>query len=100
MAMHASADAAIYLLAKPEGSLPFPGATEGRAYRRHWTSVHLDVVVDDLEVAVQRAERAGAVREGGVTTHPWGRMALLADPFGNGFCVVRFSERGYDAIAT
>jgi hypothetical protein len=29
----------------------------------------------------------------------WGRIAILADPFGHGFCVLQFSGRGYDAIA-
>jgi hypothetical protein len=27
------------------------------------------------------------------------RLALLADPFGNGFCLLQFTGRGYDAIA-
>ena len=34
-----------------------------------------------------------------IATAAWGRIALLADPFGNGFCLVEFSARGYDAIA-
>jgi hypothetical protein len=24
----------------------------------------------------------------------------MADPFGHGFCLIQFTERGYDAIAT
>ena len=27
------------------------------------------------------------------------RIALLADPFGHGFCLIQFSEQGYDAVA-
>jgi hypothetical protein len=34
-----------------------------------------------------------------VQTHAWGRIALLADPFGNGFCLLQFTGRGYDEIA-
>jgi hypothetical protein len=26
-------------------------------------------------------------------------LALMADPFGNGFCLVQFLGRGYDEIA-
>ena len=30
--------------------------------------------------------------------YDWGRIAGLADPWGHGFCLLRFSERGYDAL--
>ena len=30
--------------------------------------------------------------------HAYGRLALLADPFGNGFCLLQFTGRGYDAL--
>ena len=30
----------------------------------------------------------------------WGKLALMADPFGHGFCLVQFLNRGYDEIAT
>ena len=93
------ASAAIYLLAKPAGSQAFPDAEQRRDYRRHWTPVHLDVVVPDIEAALARAEQAGALREGEVQTHGWGRIATLADPFGHGFCLIEFLGRGYDEIA-
>jgi hypothetical protein len=32
-------------------------------------------------------------------THAWGKIAVLADPFGNGFCLIEFVNRGYDEIA-
>jgi predicted enzyme related to lactoylglutathione lyase len=35
-----------------------------------------------------------------VRTHVWGRIAVLSDPFGNGFCLIQFLNRGYDEIAT
>lgn len=94
------AEAPIYLLAKPAGSAPFEGATATRDYARHWSPVHLDVAVDDLDAAVTRAEAAGARREGPIGDAAWGRIALCADPFGNGFCLIQLTGRGYDAIAT
>ena len=32
----------LYLILRPEGSMPFLAATEGRSFARHWTPVHLD----------------------------------------------------------
>lgn len=94
------AETPIYLLVKAPGSMPHWNAPAGRSYARHWTPVHLDFVVADLDTALARAEAAGAVRDGAVTEHAWGRLALLADPFGHGVCLVQFAGRGYDAIAT
>ncbi|MDI1483373.1 VOC family protein [Polyangium sp. y55x31] len=94
------ANAAIYLLVKQAASVPFPGSTSPRSYGRHWTPVHLDFVVEDLDGALARAEAAGAVRESDVAAHAWGRIVVLADPFGHGLCLIQFSEKGYDAIAT
>ena len=28
----------------------------------------------------------------------YGRIAMLADPFGHGFCLLQFNDRGYDAL--
>lgn len=89
-------EAPLYLLCKPAGSGP---AGRERTYARHWTPVHLDLVVDDLDAAVGRAVAAGAALEKPTTTHGWGGLAQLADPWGNGFCLLQFSERGYDALA-
>jgi predicted enzyme related to lactoylglutathione lyase len=94
------ADSAIYLLAKAAGSLPVPGVAQRRDYGRHWTPVHLDFVVADVAAAVARAEAAGARLEGEVRRHEWGRIAVMADPFGHGFCLIEFTGEGYDAIAT
>jgi predicted enzyme related to lactoylglutathione lyase len=89
----------IHLLHKPATTKPTPVAAITRHYRRHWTPVHLDFVVDDVEAAVARAVAAGAQLEGGIQTLLWGRMALLADPFGHGFCLLQFLGRGYGEIA-
>ena len=42
---------------------------------------------------------AGAVQEGETCDAPYGRLAMFADPFGHGFCLIEFNEAGYDAIA-
>ena len=91
------AEAPLYLLPKESGTQAFPGG-EKRHYSRHWTPVHLDFVVPDIGEALARALRAGAKLERDVTTHAYGKLALLADPFGNGFCLLEFTGRGYDEI--
>ena len=89
--------AKLYLLEKPEGSVG--AAQDVRRYGRHWTPVHLDIVVDDLEAALGRALGAGAVADAELRTHVWGKIAVLADPFGNGLCLIEFRNRSYDEIA-
>ena len=91
------AEAPIYLLPKAAGSEAFPKGVE-RDYARHWTPVHLDFVVSDIRAAMKRALDAGATLERDVTTHAYGKLALMADPFGNGFCLLEFTGRGYDEI--
>jgi len=90
----------VYLLAKAAGSAAGPACDERRRYARHWTPVHLDFVVPDLEAALKAALAAGASLEGEPATHKWGKIALLADPFGHGLCLIEFIGRGYDEIAT
>ena len=90
-----------HLLAKPTGSTPTATTPQQhRDYRRHWTPVHLDFIVPDVASAVRRAEAAGARLEEEIRTHEWGRIAVMADPFGHGFCLIEFIGRGYDAITT
>lgn len=91
-------NALVYLLHKPAGSV---GAADSqRDYRRHWTPVHGDMVVDDLDAALVRAVAAGALQEGVTRETSWGRIVQLADPYGHGWCLIQFSAAGYDAIAT
>jgi predicted enzyme related to lactoylglutathione lyase len=92
------ASAPLDLLANPAGSEAVPGRELRRDYGRHWSPVHLDFVVDDIEAAVARAVAAGATLERPVRDEPYGRLANLADPFGNGICLLQMSERGYDAL--
>jgi predicted enzyme related to lactoylglutathione lyase len=89
--------AKLYLLEKPEGSVG--AGDDRRRYGRHWTPVHLDIVVDDLDTALSKALAAGAVVDAEPRTDVWGKIVLLADPFGNGFCLIEFLNRGYDEIA-
>ena len=90
--------APIYLLQNPAGSKPFAGAPADRDYGRHWTPVHLDFAVEDLEAAVAQARAAGAGQEGAISDHAWGRMALMSDPFGHGFCLLQWKGGGYDEV--
>ncbi|CAN5461711.1 VOC family protein [soil metagenome] len=86
----------VYLLAKNAATVGAGG--DLRRYERHWTPFHLDVVVDDVDAAVARAVAAGATLEAPAKDAPYGRIAMLADPFGHGFCLLQFSARGYDAL--
>ncbi len=87
----------LYLLQNDAGS----AATEDgdvRDYERHWTPVHLDWVVADIDAALARAVAAGATLERPVRERLWGKIAVLSDPFGHGFCLIQFSDAGYDAL--
>jgi predicted enzyme related to lactoylglutathione lyase len=91
--------APIYLLVKSPGTSASDTTAQRRSYHRHWTPVHLDFVVEEIEPAVQRAVLAGARLEQPIATYKWGKLALMADPFGHGFCFIQFLGRGYDEIA-
>lgn len=93
------APAPIYLLQKAAGTPAAGAVRQPRDYARHWTPVHLDVVVDDVDDAVARAVAAGARLEDAAVSHDWGRIAHLSDPFGHGICIMQFLGRGYDALA-
>lgn len=87
----------LYLLQNDAGS----AATEDgdvRDYERHWTPVHLDWVVADIDAALARAVAAGAALEHPIRERRWGTIAVLSDPFGHGFCLIQFSDAGYDAL--
>jgi predicted enzyme related to lactoylglutathione lyase len=93
----AGASSPVYLLKKPAGSAASARLATLRDYGRHWTPVHLDVTVDDLDLAVERAQAAGAIVESAIQTYEWGRIAFMADPFGHGFCLLEFRDGGYEA---
>jgi predicted enzyme related to lactoylglutathione lyase len=81
------------LLEKAEGTKPSPSTEDRRQYRRHWTPVHIDVHVDDLEAALARALEAGAIREQFFEDPEHGSAAFCSDPFGHGFCLLERRER-------
>jgi uncharacterized glyoxalase superfamily protein PhnB len=84
------------LLPKGQGTLAVPGLeAPARDYRRHWTPIHFDVVVEDFDAALGRALEAGAALDQPVQVREWGRMANLADVFGHGFCLLEFVGKGY-----
>lgn len=87
--------ALLYLIEKPAGTIA--AGEQARDYARHWTPMHLDVIVDDVHAAVARALAAGATLERPPAEAGWGVIAGLADPFGHGFCFVEW-RAGYDVV--
>ena len=93
------AASAIDLLANPGGTPALgPGHPQRRSYARHWTPVHLDFAVDDIESSARKLVALGATLERPILERRWGRMANLADPFGHGFDLLQFRGRGYDEM--
>ena len=84
----------IYLVVKAAGTRASPTTSQRRSYERHWTPVHLDFVVEEIEPVVEKAIAGGAQLEKPIATLQWGRLALMADPFGHGFCFVQFLGEG------
>ena len=70
-----------------------------RDYQRHWTPVHLDFIVPDLDPAMARLTTLGGSLDREVQTRDYGRIANMADPFGNGSDLIEFSGSGYDAVS-
>ena len=90
---------AIDLLAKAASTPANPRSdAPRRSYDRHWTPVHLDFVVEDMDATIERVRKAGGALEGDVATYSYGRLARMSDPFGHGFCLLEFHGRGYDEI--
>ena len=96
----AGAQMPIHLLARPEPEFESGEHVLHKDFSRHWTPIHLDFVVEDLEAAVERAVRAGATLERRVD-HPglW-QLAALADPFGNGFDLITDPEPAYERLGS
>ena len=88
----------IDLLYNAPGSRPVAGSPGTRNYQRHWTPVHLDFVVEDIDAAITRLQKHGGVLETPVSDRAWGRIAGLVDPFGHGLDLLEFKGRGYDEI--
>jgi predicted enzyme related to lactoylglutathione lyase len=80
------------LLEKHAGSTPAPETADRRKFDRHWTPVHLDFHVDNLQAALQRVEALGAKREQVFENPEHGSAAFCSDPFGHGFCLLERKE--------
>lgn len=78
----------IYLLQKEPGTSPIADKSVSRTFDRHWTPVHLDFATSDVDASVQRVLKAGGVHEGGEKGEN-SAIAYCADPFGNGFCLIK-----------
>lgn len=82
------------LLEKPAGSRPAPDTNDRRKYERHWSPVHLDFHVDDLDATLKRVVALGAKREQVFENPEHGSAAFCSDPFGNGFCLLERKRNG------
>jgi predicted enzyme related to lactoylglutathione lyase len=87
------ASSTIYLLAKDAGSRAVKAPALERDYQRHWTPVHFDLVVPDVDAAASRALAAGAQQESGHLDWRGSRCLSFSDPFGHGFCFIQFARR-------
>ena len=91
------AAATLYLLQKAAGTPAVKTPSIARDYVRHWTPVHFDLVVDDVDAAATRALAAGARRETGHIDWRGSRCLSFSDPFGHGFCFIQFERNAtYD----
>jgi predicted enzyme related to lactoylglutathione lyase len=77
----------IYLQEKMAGTKPIPSEAVERDYGRHWTPIHLDFLIMNVDDVVKKILQFGGQHEGG-ENGDWGSIAYCADPFGNGFCVI------------
>lgn len=81
----------VYLSENAPDTNPLYVGDAVRNYDRHWTPIHLDFTVKDIEACVSKVIELGGVKEGG-KSGDWGSIAYCADPFGNGFCVMQLNE--------
>jgi predicted enzyme related to lactoylglutathione lyase len=95
----AGAKTPVFLLAAMPPEADLGSRKVPRDFGRHWTPVHLDFIVDDLDATVARLVAAGAKVEKPTAEKEYGRICWLSDPFGNGFDVIQFNEQGYTAVS-
>jgi len=86
------ASATLYLLQKSAGTRAVKARPAERDYQRHWTPVHFDLVVNDVDAAAARALAAGARQETGHIDWKGSRCVSFGDPFGHGFCFIQFER--------
>jgi predicted enzyme related to lactoylglutathione lyase len=86
--------APIYLLLKAAGSQASFASGQVRNYERHWTPVHLDIVVKDVEASVERALSAGARLENEIRLATGESWLLWPIRLGMGFVLYSLSAKG------
>jgi predicted enzyme related to lactoylglutathione lyase len=91
----AGANLPIFLLSDRPATTELGATKVSRDFRLHWTPVHLDFIVTDLAEMVARLCSLGATLDREIQIREYGRMANIADPFGNGFDLIEFSGPGY-----
>jgi predicted enzyme related to lactoylglutathione lyase len=89
----ADGEIVFWIMKCPSGSSASTDSSIPRDYRRHWTPVHLDFVVADLDATTRRAIAAGGKLEGKIQERPGHRLATVADPFGHGLDLVQRSAK-------
>ena len=94
----AGANLSIFLLADRPAVAELGTTNVTRDFGRHWTPVHLDFIVANLDEMVERLCGLGATLDREIQIREYGRMANMGDPFGNGFDLIEFSGPGYDNI--
>jgi uncharacterized glyoxalase superfamily protein PhnB len=88
------ASSTFYLLRKATATEAVHAPVIRRDYQRHWTPVHFDLVVPDVDAAAARARAAGARQETGHVDWRGSRCISMSDPFGHGFCFIQFEASG------
>lgn len=73
---------------KAAGSRSSSAGADTRRYERHWTPVHLDFHVPDLDAVLTQVKQGGGAVENEFRTQGPKPVAFCSDPFGNGFCVI------------
>ena len=95
----AGANIPIFLLASRPAVADLGAVTALRNFERHWTPIHLDFIVTDLDGVVSRLTALGGSLDREIKSREYGRIANMADPFGNGFDLIEFSGSGYDGVS-
>lgn len=88
------ASATLYLLQKDPGTPAVKAPPVDRDYHRHWTPVHFDLAVPDVDAAAARALAAGARQETACVHWHGSHCISFGDPFGHGFCFIEFDSGG------
>ncbi|HWO12902.1 MAG TPA: VOC family protein [Polyangiaceae bacterium] len=73
---------------KAVGTRSSPVGAATRHYDRHWTPVHLDVHVPDLDAVLEKVKSEGGAVEVEFRNQGPMPVGFCSDPFGNGFCVI------------